>query len=111
MDLSEKLQSVLSDPDSMAKIASIAGGLLGENALPSPAEEEKPSLAALPYMKELSLLVGSGSRERKALLSALRPYLKREKQMRLDKILTLLSALEILSSLPPEGGAKCTGEN
>ena len=101
MDLSEKLSSVLSDPKSMAKIAEIARGLSlpGEPQPPAPTQE----LAKMPYLSELSRFVGKGGRERVALLSALKPYLKREKRARLERILTVLNALNLLAALPGEG--------
>ena len=101
MDFSEKLSSVLSDPKSMAKIAEIARDL----SLP---EEEEPSapaqqLAKMPYLSELSRFVGKGGKERMALLSSLKPYLKREKRARLDRILTVLNALNLLAAMPTDG--------
>ena len=101
MDLSEKLSSVLSDPKSMAKIAEIA------RDLSLPQEEEPPApaqkLAKMPYLSELSRFVGKGGKERTALLSSLKPYLKREKRARLDRILTVLNALNLLAAMPPDG--------
>ena len=109
MDLAEKLQSVLSDPESMEKILSLAGGMLDHGAPAAPAA--LPGAAETASLQELARFVGQGGKERKALLAALRPYLKREKQERLDQILFFLSALEMLSNLPVKGESLCTGEN
>ncbi len=100
-DFGEKIEAILSDPGMMQKIMSMA------QALSPPQEPEKPpsqelSLPSIdPQMmqKIISILQRSGiDPEQKALLSALSPYLSRdrieklEKAMRAAKIAGMASA-------------------
>lgn len=103
---SEKLKTVLSDPESMAKITEIARGF-AEKQAPKEEGEQAPSLPAPDPMKELLhspaiaqalRLLGDGSRERVALLQAMRPFVKEEKKEKLDKIIGTMKTLDLLTS-------------
>ncbi len=117
MDLSDKLKTVLSDPDSMAKIMDLAQNFsLRPEPAAAPSEEEHVSNEAIPvngrgterkkifdevpYLAEIVRVFGEGSHERVALLQAMRPFVREEKQGKLDKIIQTLKALELLSGLP-----------
>ena len=105
---SEKLKTVLSDPESMAKITEIARGFAEKRENPPPAEERKePTLPSpdpvgellhSPAIAEALRLLGNGSKERVALLQAMRPFVKEEKKERLDKIIGTMKTLDLLTS-------------
>ena len=117
MDLSDKLKSVLADPESMAKIMDLAQNFSLRPSEPAagPEPEESAPVAAplpgealprkkifdeVPYLAEIVRVFGEGSHERVALLQAMRPFVREEKQEKLDKIIQTLKALELLSALP-----------
>ncbi len=109
-NFSDKLKTVLSDPDAMATITKLAKNfsqstsgaenaqeVSSESALTAdkkPLEEmmEQPAIAAA-----LKLL-GDGSRERMALLQAMRPFVKQEKKEKLDRIIQTMKMLDLLVS-------------
>lgn len=105
---SEKLKTVLNDPESMAKITEIARGFAEKkSSAPPPAEGEQGALSApdpmgellhSPAIAEALRLLGNGSRERVALLQAMRPFVKDEKKSKLDKIISTMKTLDLLTS-------------
>lgn len=111
---SEKLKTVLSDPESMAKITEIAKGFAAKNSAPSlegsqPAEEKSEEsgggvfdpiseMIRSPVISEALRVLGNGSRERVALLSAMRPFVKEEKKQKLDKIISTMKTLDLITS-------------
>ena len=109
---SEKLKTVLSDPESMAKITEIAQGFAARNpSATSPGEKHEDSaheppptvnpiseLMGAPAIASALKVLGDGSRERVALLCAMRPFVKEEKKAKLDKIISTMKTLDLLSS-------------
>ena len=115
-ELDEKLNALLSDPDRMAQIMQMAQSLSGEASAPeSPVKNTAPQetpqqpsgdiLSALtggldpkllirlmPLVQELGADSSSGAR---SLLYALRPYLKPERQDRVERALQLAKILHI----------------
>ena len=116
-EFDEKLNALLSDPDRMAQIMQMAQSLSGAAAPPPPAPpptrpETNPASPVgtdflssltggidpqlltrlLPLARELGSDSGSGAR---ALLYALRPYLKQERQERVERALQLAKLLHI----------------
>lgn len=113
-EFDEKLNSLLSDPDRMAQIMQMAQSLSGSMAGPETAAEEAaaplsppagdllssltggldPSLLTrmLPLLQELNSENDNGTR---TLLYALRPYLKTERQDRVERALQLARLLRI----------------
>ena len=116
-EFDEKLNALLSDPDRMAQIMQMAQSLSGAAAPPPPTPpptrpETKPTppvgtdilssltggidpqllTRLLPLIRELGSDSGSGAR---ALLYALRPYLKQERQERVERALQLAKLLHI----------------
>ena len=87
-DLSEKIDSLLSSPDSLARIGELMSALTADehtpSAPPAPADSGLPDLSQL--IKLLPLL-GTLSQEddNAALLKALRPHLSGERQKKLDE--------------------------
>jgi len=100
-DLSQKLNSILSDPKSMEMISSLLGSMKEEEpGLPEPKKEE-PQDGNIELMLKMAPLLSSFNQEdeNSKLLAALRPYLKDERKKRLDeakKIMMLLKALPFL---------------
>jgi len=88
-DLSEKLDSLLSSPDSMQRIGELMAALTADNE-PSPPPDPVPADSGLPDLSQLLKLLpllGTLSKEddNAALLKALRPHLSGERQKKLDE--------------------------
>lgn len=110
--LTQKLRSVLSSPDSMAKIQAIAGSL-GASDLPFPLPEpaapasEASAAPSLPSGMDVSLiarlapLLGNMGKDNQdtRLLRALRPYLHGEREKRLDEAIHLVQLAPLLQQL------------
>lgn len=116
-DIAEKIQSLLSDEESMRQIKELAAMFSGGSEEKSlPASEEAVS-AAIEKAEDASgggsginplaimQLMGAMSASDKNcdLLTALRPHLRREKQQRLDKALKLLKLYNIFVTLRDSG--------
>ena len=108
---SDKLKTVLSDPESMAKITEIAKGFAAreqqgtvesENDREGEKKSEKTSpvmeLIQSPAIAEALRLLGNGSRERVNLLLAMRPFVKDNKKEKLDKIIGTMRTLDLITS-------------
>ena len=117
-DFDDKLNALLSDPDRMAQIMQLAQTLSGGNTAevpPPPAAEStaapppKPPtdnffsslsgsldpkllLRLMPLVQELD---SENSSDARALLYALRPYLKQERQDRIERALQLAKLLRL----------------
>ena len=95
-DISEKLSALLSDPEGMNRIKSMAESLLGtKNAeTQSKADDLDIDVGALTGI--LKKMKGSGvSDPRINLLQALRPNLSKEKQGRVDNAIKILKLIEL----------------
>lgn len=121
-NFSDKLKTVLSDPDAMATIAQLAKNFSQRSDPPAqhpdpgkPDHEEKgendaPMLAPgaggvgigdlmrHPAIAEALGLLSHGSHERVALLQAMRPFVKEAKKEKLDRIIQTMKMLELLGS-------------
>ena len=117
-NFSDKLKTVLSDPDAMATIAQLAKNFSQKNAgqvQEEMADEKAPKTVAAsvpepvfnpgfgdlmrqPAIASALNLLSSGSHERVALLQAMRPFVKEEKKERLDRIIQTMKMLELLGS-------------
>lgn len=109
-DLFGKMQSVMSDPESMKQLKELAE-LLGndedETASEQTASEEDSSEDTgfdIGKLIELSSLLGnSGNSEDAALLLALKPHLKEERRKKVDKAVKLLRMLDMWEKLKDTG--------
>ena len=107
-NFSDRLKTVLADPDAMATITSLAknfasreGGNAGEGKeAPPAAPPSNPfgELMSQPAIASALRVLGDGSRERLALLSAMRPFVKDEKKAKLDRIISTMKTLDLLLS-------------
>ena len=100
---SEGLKTVLSDPDAMATISTLAKkfaareGASEEEKTPPP-QNPLGELMAQPAIASALRVLGDGSRERVALLCAMRPFVKEEKKAKLDRIISTMKTLDLLLS-------------
>ncbi len=100
-DLSEKLNSILSDPQSLNRIREMAEGLLGEQ---KPAEESPlGDIDITKIMNIVGKIKNSESSQREKLLLALRPHLKEERRERVDTAVKILKLIEIAPFLKDSG--------
>ena len=120
-DLGEKLNAMLSDPESLSRLAGMAsalassGGLSGlmgnpkagggetasdDTKAPSMSEDNRPS-DTLPAETQKSLQNGirAVNGRHSALLRALKPYLGQEKQARIDQMMRLLQLAELADTV------------
>lgn len=91
----DKLNQILSDPDSMAKIMSLAQSLGEEQAAPPPPPEKPRPPSAPPddaFVKGILRLMQQAQhtdKRQEALLCALKPYLAPERQAKIDEALRI----------------------
>ncbi|MBE6954575.1 MAG: hypothetical protein E7449_01515 [Ruminococcaceae bacterium] len=93
-DLESKINQVLSDPQSMQKIFSIAQSLGVSPPTDAPKEETPavdssllPDLSMLSTLGQLMQSQGASDSRHTELLNALRPFLRPERQQSLDRAL------------------------
>jgi len=85
-ELDDMINSVLSDPEQMSKIAGLAQSLMGgENAPPSPPPFDPKAMGIL--QKVMGRDSDSGCSE--ALLRAMQPYMSEKRRLKMDKALRL----------------------
>ena len=106
-DMEEKLNQLLDDPDMMSRIIQMAQQLSGNAATPPPPPtRDLPGLDAqmlsklLPLVKELQ----TPNTHATQLLYALRPYLKEEKQSKIDRAIRLAHLVHVGKKALSEGG-------
>ncbi len=108
-DILEKLQSVMSDPESMSQIESLAAMLGQQNDDESSSQSSESSDASDPgidlgmIMQLTSLMGSTGQDEDAALLLALKPHLKEARQKKVDKAVKLLKLLTVWKTLRDTG--------
>ncbi len=104
--LEEQLSSLLSDPEGMNRLKSMAESLFGgeksDTAAP-PAAETGLSIDPVTIARIASMLRPAGDDDRIRLLLALRPHLSPEKQQRLDTAVKMLKLLDIAPRLKSLG--------
>lgn len=99
-ELSEKIKSLLSDPESLKKVTAIASSLgMTDNSTPPPTEASVPALS-IPSLPAFN----SGGNRNTALLHAIKPFLRGEKQSKLESLITAMTVAEIISGMKKGGG-------
>lgn len=102
-NLSEKINSLLSDPGAMAQIQAMASSLgLGGEANPPAPTKNNAELASLSALAPL-ITMGQQEDDSTRLLSALRPLLSAEKQDKLDKALKMLRLMRMIPFIKESG--------
>ena len=113
-DFEEKLNSLLSDSDSMARILQMAQSLAGDTAATSPPPQPAAEAGPIPAPLDLSGLLGGldpqllgrllpllqqmnapGSSQREQLLTALRPFLSSRRQENIQRALQISRLLHL----------------
>ena len=107
-DLMEKIQSVLSDKESMEQIQQLASMLGAAPEDSSPKEQPAPAASPLPDLSALTAIKGlasrtAGSDKNIALLMALRPLLKEENQAKIDRIVRIFRIMALYPVLRDSG--------
>ena len=100
-DFAAKLQNVLSNPEAMAKITSIASaigtgtqsGTEGQNP-----QAANPSTETTPRLPDPTPEVPVTSDPRLALLASVKPLLREDKRNRVDSLLTALTMANVLKN-------------
>ena len=115
-DMDSRLNSLLSDPEAMGRIMALAQQLSGESAAssPPPSPEPPPSsqqdddgfdpmllLKCLPLLQELRQDNSSQSMQ---FLSAMRPFLKPERQPKVERAVKLAHLICVGKKFLTEGG-------
>lgn len=108
-EFEDKLNAILSSPETMEQIAAIAGSLSGGGSAPAaePGPEQGQSSGGLEGLGGIGNLLGnvspdlltkllplfqeyqSGDREKAALLAAMKPFLTQESQAKVDKAIRI----------------------
>lgn len=87
-EFEEKLNAILSDPGEMEKISRLAAQLMGGGA-PDSAQSQTGDQDGALLGRLAGLMGGAGARDKTALLQALSPYLRPERQAKLKKALNI----------------------
>lgn len=103
-DLSEKLNSILSDPKSLESLKEMAENILGEGAKPSlPSSIDTDGIDIASLMSVIGKLKSSSNSENERLLLALKPHLSELRQKRVDSAVKILKLLELVPLLKDSG--------
>lgn len=99
-NFSDKMNSILSDPESMEKIMSLAKSLgekkeSTEEVKSEPAPDILKGIASSPLFRMLT----EGEKERICLLRALKPYMSEARRAKLDTVISAMEGLEALGSV------------
>ena len=113
-DLTQKITSILNDPESLETIKSIADSLMGDNDSKSAQPEAvTPDLSSIfnsvtpdqmgGIMRIMSALNSKGNDDRTALLLALKPHLSPTRRDRVDKAVKLLKLAAVMPLVTESG--------
>ena len=99
-NFSDKLNSILSDPEGMEKIVSLAKSL-GEKKEDIREQKSQPAPDILKNIASSPLfsMLTEGEKERICLLKALKPYMSDARRAKLDTVINAMEGLEALSSV------------
>lgn len=101
-DLSSRISSLLSDPESMERIRNMAESVLG-GAQTHEKTKEDTDLDFSRLIPMISRLKSPKNDKRTDLLLALRPHLSDERQRRVDKAVKILRVIDMLPILQESG--------
>ena len=106
-DLMEKIQNVLSDKESLEQIQQLAS-MLGAPAEGKSGTEQSDTASAMPDLSSLAAIKdlatrSAGSDKNIALLLALRPLLKEENRVKIDRIIRIFRIMALYPLLRDSG--------
>ena len=92
---SQKIAELLNDPETLGRIASVVSGLTkgAETASAAPPAPVKPQIPP-----------PAASNDRTALLRALKPLLRDDKQQKIDKLINALAVAAVVKNLKGDKG-------
>ena len=93
MNLEEQISKVLSDPEAMSKISSIAGSLGLQSPQQNTPADQTPPFGNLPDLRLPEL----GGDDRAKLLMALKPFLSEKRAPYVDGAVAMLSIMKLSS--------------
>ena len=112
-DLTQKITSILNDPESLETIKSIADSLMGDGEKPAQKPSQAPDLSQIfnsvtpdqmgGIMRVMSALNSKSADDRTALLLALKPHLSEKRQDRVDKAVKLLKLAAVMPLVTESG--------
>ena len=103
-DISEKLSALLSDPEGMNRIKSMAESLLGSREEAPAKKNDEPDIDIGALTGILKKMKGGGVNDpRINLLLALRPNLSAERRERVDGAIKILKLIELAPMLKDMG--------
>lgn len=103
-DISEKLSALLSDPEGMNRIKSMAESLLGSREEAPTKKNDEPDIDVGALTGILKKMKGGGVNDpRINLLLALRPNLSAERRERVDGAIKILKLIELAPMLKDMG--------
>ena len=109
-DLSQKLASVLNDPESMERVRQMAENILGENKKTESKDSQITDISSAlgagemqSIMSIISRLKSTGNDPRTNLLNALKPHLSEPKREKVDTAIKILKVIELLPFLKESG--------
>ena len=102
-DLSSRISSLLSDPDSMERIRSMAESVLGGADISEKPKTDTPDVDFARLLPMISRLKSPKNDKRTDLLLALRPHLSEMRQKRVDNAIKLLRVVDMLPLLKESG--------
>jgi len=116
-DFGAMLESVLSDPGKMEQVAHIAQGLMNGSDAAAPENPKSDAATASPTPMDAGLfsMIGKmlGGREEKsrstALLMAMRPYMRQEKQEKLDRAMNIARMVHVAGAVMQQYGGGFRG--
>ena len=115
-DMDSRLNALLSDPEAMGRIMALAQQLSGESAASSPPPSPEPPppsqqeddgfdpMLLLKFLPLLQELRQDNSSQTMQFLSALRPYLKPERQPKVERAVKLAHLICVGKKFLTEGG-------
>lgn len=111
-EMEEKLGSILNNPQMMQQIMSMAQSLGQNSPKQEPLVDSKPPEESIMPQIDLSMLQklsgfanqNSITREEQALLSALKPYLSRDRVQKLERAMRAEKMARLASSFLGQGG-------
>ena len=105
-NLTEKLQSILEDPNMMRQIMSMASNLSESGILRSAGPPAMPDPAAVSMLQSLSVLSQQAAidPQQRALLSALSPYLSQKRIQKLENAMRAAKMTQLAMSLAGKAG-------